>query len=159
MALRAVDELIELLEARWQPFPETLAALPPEDFDRRTASGWTVKEMLGHVAFWMETIQPVFVGMFRGQPIEDREWYGGDDLGVTGEWPRTEVHNAREAAWARPRPLSEVLDRLDAAYQRTVEAVQTLTEDELSDGRFTKKVMDGACDHLVMHLAELRSLN
>jgi hypothetical protein len=38
--------------------------------------------MLGHVAFWMETIEPVVAGMYRGQPIADQDWYGGDELGL-----------------------------------------------------------------------------
>jgi hypothetical protein len=156
MAPRTRAEVAEVIEASWMPFRAALAALPQAGFDHHTPAGWTVKEMLGHVAFWMETIEPVIVGMFRGAPIEDRQWYGGDDLAVSGEWPRTDVHNAREAAWAQSRSATEVLARLDAAHRRTLEVVNTLTEAELSDPRFLRKVLDGSADHFAMHFAELR---
>jgi hypothetical protein len=155
MPPRTRAELIDTVEASWRQFRQALAALPPEALDRQTSSGWTVKEMLGHVAFWMETIEPVVVGMFRGLPIEDRDWYGGDDLAVSGGWPRTDVHNAREAAWARSRPSAEVLARLDAAHRRALDVVGTLTEAELQDERFVRKVTAGSSDHLSFHLTEL----
>jgi hypothetical protein len=116
MATPAPADVERSIEASWTPFREALAALAEERFDRRTSSGWTVREMLGHVAFWMETIEPVVVGMYRGRPIVDEDWYGGDELGLAPrEWPRTAVHSAREAAWARSRGAAEVLARLDAA--------------------------------------------
>jgi hypothetical protein len=105
----------------------------------------------------METIEPVIVGMFRGLPIEDRDWYGGDELAISGGWPRTDVHNAREAAWARSRPPAEVLARLDAAHGRALDVVATLTDEEVQDERFVTKVTDGSSDHLAVHLLELRA--
>lgn len=68
---QTIDEVIEPIEGSWRRFREALAALPPDGFDRRTRAGWTVKEMLGHVAFWAETVEPVVEGMFRGQPVSE----------------------------------------------------------------------------------------
>jgi hypothetical protein len=155
VAPRTPAEVAALIEPSWVPFRAALAALPPGGFDRATLAGWTVREMLGHVAFWMETIEPVIVGMFRGQPIQDDDWYGGDDLAVGGEWPRTDVHNAREAAWARSRQPADVLARLDAAHRRALEVVGTLTESELREARYLRKVLDGSADHFALHLAEV----
>jgi hypothetical protein len=33
--------------------------------------------------------------------------------------------------------------------------VSTLTESELQEGRYLRKVMDGSADHFAMHLAEV----
>ena len=41
-----------------------------------------------------------------------------------------DVHNAREAAWATPRPASEVIARLDAGHARFVELLESLTPEE-----------------------------
>jgi Mycothiol maleylpyruvate isomerase N-terminal domain len=43
------------LDAGWAEFRGAVAALSSEDVERRTPAGWTVKEMLAHVAFWEET--------------------------------------------------------------------------------------------------------
>jgi hypothetical protein len=49
-------------------------------------------------------VAPFIDGMLRGRdwpPLHD--WYGGAGLDTEQEWPPADVHNAREAAWARGR--------------------------------------------------------
>ena len=153
---RKADVFADQVDGGWLPFRQELDRLAPADFDAITPAGWTVKEMLAHVAFWAETVEPVIVGMFREEPISEAEWYGGDDLGVSGDWPRADVHNAREAAWARSRSAREVLARLDAAHRRAVLVAAGLTDEELQDERFTGKVRAATVDHYTEHLAELK---
>ena len=151
--------LRERVEAAWAEFRTAVSALSPEEFEQRTPSGWTVKEMVAHVAFWEETVAPFIEGMLRdrGWPaIED--WYGGAGLDAAQEWPEADVHNAREAAWARGRSVAEVLQRLDRAHIALLKAVDGLTTDELADQRFVQHVSAETFGHYPEHLEELRSI-
>ena len=101
------EEILKQIKEASRPFREAVERLGAEGMERRTEAGWTVKEMVAHVAFWDECALPVVNGMFRGDQewlAVDRatleRWYGGDDLGLGADdsWPRADVHNAREAA-------------------------------------------------------------
>ena len=155
MTTRA-DVFADQVDAAWLQLRQEVDRLGPEDFEARTPAGWTVKEMLAHVAFWAETVEMVIVGQLRGEPISEAEWYGGDDLAVSGGWPHADVHNAREAAWGRSHSTREVLQRLDAAHRRAVMTAAGLDDEEMDDERFTGKVRGATIDHYQEHLAELR---
>jgi hypothetical protein len=131
--MTSTEELLERIDASWHGLRPRLTA---GQLDTRLADGRTVKETLAGVAFWNETVAPVFAWM-RGQPeLPAGQWYGGADLGIGGgePWPRDEVHHAREAAWARSVSDGEVLARLDRAHEHAVAAVATLTADECRPG-------------------------
>ena len=106
------DVFADEVDGAWLALRQEVDRLEPDDFEAVTPAGWTVKEMLAHVAFWAETVEMVIVGQLRGEPISETEWYGGDDLGLSGAWPHADVHNAREAEWARRHSTREVLQRL-----------------------------------------------
>jgi hypothetical protein len=155
----SVAELLERVEAACRPLREAVAGFRLADFDRRTRAGWTVKEMLAHVAFWEETAEPLLAG-FRGHPdIELEAWYHGDleayARDVRSDWPPAMVHNAREAAWARPRGPSEVVARWDAAHRRVLELIDGLSEDDLRDERIVAKLLACCSNHYQEHLTEL----
>ena len=122
--------------------------------DEPTGSGWTAKEMLAHVAFWDEAVVPVVVTMFRGEELPDGWAFGSGDLGlVKGNWPDADVHNAREATWARGRSATEVIERCDRAHSQLVALLATVTDDEFVSH------LDYFLDlgsHYAEHLQELR---
>ena len=131
--MTSTEELLERIDTSWRKLRPALIA---GQLDSRLADGRTAKETLAGIAFWNETVAPVFAWM-RGQPEPPaRQWYGGSDLGIRdGEpWPKDDVHHAREAAWARSVSDGEVLTRLDRAHERAVAAVATLTADECRPG-------------------------
>ena len=106
--MTSAEELLERIDASWHKLRPKLIA---GQLDSRLADGRTVKETLAGVAFWNETVAPVFAWM-RGQPEPPAgRWYGGADLSIgDGEpWPKDEVHHARESAWARSVTDDEVL--------------------------------------------------
>jgi hypothetical protein len=150
------DVFADQVDAAWLELRQEVDRLQAQDFDAKTPAGWTVKEMLAHVAFWSETVESVIVGMLREEPISEADWYGGDELAVTGTWPPAYVHNAREAEWARSRSVRQVLARLDAAHRRAVDIAAGLDDAEMEDERFTGKVRAATIDHYTEHLAELR---
>jgi hypothetical protein len=132
-AMTSTEELLERIDVSWHKLRPALIA---GQLGSRLADGRTVKETLAGIAFWNETVAPVFAWM-RGQPeLPAGQWYCGADLGIgDGEpWPKDEVHHAREAAWARSVSDGEVLSRLEGAHDRAVAAVATLTAGECRPG-------------------------
>src|SRR5205823_6956925 len=144
--------------ASWRRFRGAVARLTPEQLESTTTAGWTAKEMIGHLAFWSEAAEGVIVGMFREQPMRDDFAFGsGYEPDPTEPWPIADVHNAREAAWAKPRPASEVIARLDAGQARYVDLLESLTPEELEDERFRVYVAN-TCTEFDAHLKELLDL-
>ncbi len=152
---------LDAVDAGWSTFRAAVERLSPEGLERATPAGWTAKEMLAHIAFWEETVKPVVVGWFRGEPDESFDgWYGGDDLGLTREdpWPVADVHNAREAAWARSRTAADAVARLDRAHHQLVEVVASLSEDEANNERYTEKIASATWRHYAKHLPEVETV-
>ena len=161
MTTAGAKRQLDAVEAGWSTFRAAVERLSPEGLERVTPAGWTAKEMLAHIAFWEETVKPVIVGWFRGEPDDSFEgWYGGDELGLTrgDPWPVADVHNAREAAWARARGPADVLARLDRAHRQLVDVVGSLSDDEAESDRYAGKIADATWRHYRAHLAELEAI-
>ena len=124
------DELRVRTDEAWAAFR---SAVDGHRLDDTTPAGWTVQELLGHVAFWLETVPPFVTGAFRGRPEAfELEFPSGFSPPGDGSWPSADVHNAREAAWAREQDGSTVMSRLDAAHRALVEFLTTVTDDEVA---------------------------
>lgn len=77
-----VQDLLAEVQRGWEPIRAAVEAIGEEGLDGTTRSGWTVKEMIAHLAFWEETVVAM-VYHFRGKDNElPEDWYGGDELGV-----------------------------------------------------------------------------
>ncbi len=114
--------------------------------------------MLAHLAFWEETSVPVIRCIYRGGPeIAVEQWYGGDDLKLTPDdpWPVADVHDAREARWARTRSGPEVLDRLARARQKLIGVLATVTDEEGSGPIGKPWSGEAMCRHIDQHLATI----
>ncbi len=124
--------VVTKLEAAWSPMRRTVGRLGLERLDTTTSSGWSAKEMLAHVAFWDEAVLGVVLGMFRHEPLPADWTFGSGYLPQAGAaWPTTEVHNAREAAWARTRSGADVVARLDRAHEQLVDLLSTISDQEM----------------------------
>ena len=122
------DELRARTAEAWAAFR---SAIDDRALDETTPAGWTAKEMAAHVAFWLETTPPFVTGAFRGRPEAfELEFPSGYVPAEDGSWPAADVHNAREAAWAREQDTGTVVARLDAAYGALTDFLETVTDDE-----------------------------
>lgn len=145
------DRALARIEAAWRPFETAVHQLSSADFQRTTAAGWTVKEMLSHVAFWDEAVVPVIHYMLRGEEIPEGDWFAsGYRPGDT--WPSDTVHNAREAEWGRSRTPAEIRTRLVSAHAAMTRAVGAI-----SDSEAPQRVgyIQEQCAHYREHLVEL----
>ena len=142
----AIDEAKSALAARAASF----AAEHPSDA-ATTAAGWTLNEMLAHVAFWEEAAPPVISYMLRGLPMPGSVEFGSGYV-THGEWPNFEIHNAREAAWGRSQTLESVLARWERAHAALLAVLETVTVEE---ARTHARYYADLAGHLSEHAAEL----
>ncbi|MGE0598703.1 MAG: DinB family protein [Dehalococcoidia bacterium] len=144
------------IESRHERFHAVVGQLPPEAFDATTSAGWTVKEMLGHVAFWDEAVFGFMTSVLRQLPLPpDWSFGSGYRPAADGTWPHFDVHNAREAEWAREQSAETVRTRLSAAHHTMLDAVATVTEDEF---HLQREYYEGLGSHYLDHLSELEGL-
>ena len=153
---QAADRAQGQLESAWRPFEHAVQSLAGPGWARTTEAGWTVKEMLAHVAFWDEAAVPVITFMLRGQEIPKQDWFGsGFQPPEDRDWPPDYEHNAREAAWGREHSPEEVLTRLLGAHHAAVEAVAGISDEEAP--QYASYLEDQA-NHYREHLAELHAV-
>src|SRR6187551_1201221 len=109
--------LARLFSAR-EIFEETLARLPEEQLETPILHDETsVKDMLGHIAFWEELATAKFDALHAGQtpdPVTDFD-----------------ALNARILNDFRHLSLEEVQEREQTAYQHILDMIERASEDEL----------------------------
>ena len=125
--MASADELRTRVDGAWHAFRDALEGLDP---DATTPAGWTVKEMVAHIAFWMETVPPFVTGAFRGDPSAFETTFPSGYVAGEEEWPPADVHNAREATWARTQTAEAVIARADRAHHRLMAFLETVTDEE-----------------------------
>jgi hypothetical protein len=134
-------DLIARIEQGYVASRAVVDALPPERWDEALPSGWTLKEMVGHLAYWESSV-PTFVASARaGEAPEDC----GD----------VDEQNATAAVDARALPRDVVMTRWADAHQSVLDAVNALTDDELADQRIADRIEGETHGHYPDHFADL----
>lgn len=126
-------EIIRNIQERWMPFKERVDSLGFLRLERPTASGWSTKQMLGHVAFWDEAVEGAVLSLFRKLELPEGWRFGSGYRPGPGEWPSFEAHNAREAEWAQRESSSEVIARLESAHAALLRFLETVTDSEAEE--------------------------
>jgi hypothetical protein len=139
----------------WVPLRAAIAALGEDGLAKTTPAGWTVKELLAHLAFWDEAVEGVVTLLFRGQPLPEGFAFGSGYVPDADNWPNFQVHNDREAAWARQHPAAQVLQRSQIAHERLLGVLASLSADEIAEHA---EYFDGVVDHYAEHQAELSGI-
>ena len=142
----AADDLRARVDDAWRQLRDAIGS--EDQLDETTSAGWSRKEMLAHLAFWLETVPPFVRGAFRGEPAAFQVAFPSGYVAGDGEWPAADVHNSREAAWARTQPADLVLARADRAYTELAEFLRSVTDAEVEANAGYFADVDG---HLVAH--------
>lgn len=135
------SDLIAKVEHGYVATRAVLDALPAERWDEALPAGWTLKEMVGHLAY-CEGIVPPFVESRRSGVAQP-------SAGTVDE------QNAKAAADAKQLTREEVLKQLESAHLRVLELVRSLTDDELADDRIIEKLAGDTYEHYPDHYADL----
>lgn len=149
-----VRNLLDQFDADWQTFRSAVDRLGLDRMEEATSSGWKVKQMLAHIAFWDEATFGYVTTAFRGRDLPEG-WTFGSGYYPSGPWPSSNEHNAREADWASERPPQEVLQRLADAHRQAQSTLESLTEDEL---KAQWDYFHGLSHHYTEHLREVKTL-
>jgi hypothetical protein len=135
------SDLLAKIEHGYVASRAVLDALPPERWDETLPAGWTLKEMVGHLAYWEDTVAP-FVESLRSGVVQE-------SAGSVDE------QNARAAADAKGLSRDDMLTRLESAHGRVIEIVRSLNDDELADERVIEKLECETYGHYPEHFADL----
>ncbi len=128
----------------WAELRQLVDGLPRERLEEEavTADGWTVKDVLWHIAHWWNHFADLLDAMREGtfvEPPEDEE--------------ATDAENARVLEESRSMSLEEVERGLEAARERMLAAWEALPEvDEPAERWFGWETYE----HYEEHLADLR---
>jgi hypothetical protein len=134
-------ELEKKISQAHRAMRDAIGALPAPRWDEKLPSGWTLKEMVGHLAYWESTI-PAFVAAVRSGTTRD----GGEEA---------DALNARAAAVARGLSRDEVLCRWDDAHSEMLEVARNLSDAELEDASLMQKFEEDTHGHYPNHYADL----
>ena len=135
------SDLIAKIEHGYVASRAVLDALPVERWDEALPAGWTLKEMVGHLAYWEGTVPPFVESRRSGiaQPTS----------------PNVDEQNAKAASVARGLSRDEVLGRWDAEHARVLALVRSLNDDELADDRILEKIAGDTHEHYPDHFPDL----
>ncbi len=156
MDITLSERLVAQIAGRSERFLGLVESLKRDDFGATTSAGWTVQELLAHVAFWDEAVYGFMTTVLRAQPLPDGWTFGSGyvpDLGAA--WPHFDIHNAREAEWGRQQSPETVRERLDSAHQLMLESVGTVTDQEF---QAQSQYYEDLGSHYLDHLDELEGI-
>jgi hypothetical protein len=122
--MKTKAELLGEIARAWDSFQAVLAKYSESQLTTsRDAVGWTAKDHISHLAVWERRV--LFV--LQGKPVHE-------GLGVDEELYRSatvDELNALIQPQHAAKPLAEVLGDLRQAHQSLVEAIQTLSDEDL----------------------------
>jgi hypothetical protein len=118
---RTTADLVARIETGWRIFREAVRHLGRERLTRPIEGGWTYKDMLGHVAAWLEYV-----------PARLREIRSGRPDPVAWSDDAIDAFNARAVEGRRLVGPEAILDELDTAYRRVLSEARTTTDEEVA---------------------------
>jgi len=141
-------ELSKREAAGWVDLQTAVARLTPKERERASVNveGWSVKDVLWHVAHWLEDLARMLEEMRAGTFVDDE---GSDE--------ETDAENARVLAESQGMVLGAVEQQLDAAHERMLSAWAALPEvSDVAEKWFVWETTEHYEEHLpgVLALAE-----
>jgi hypothetical protein len=133
-------ELTERMREGWRPFRRALGRIGTKRLEEKTASGWTGKAMLAHLAYWLEALEESLPERLAGRrgPIRDAQ-----------------AENDKTQAAAAEQRASDVVKRLDDAYTKVLDIVRALPPDEDVHFMAIRLIAGESYGHFAEHLPEI----
>jgi len=111
------------LEAAWAEISDVLSSILPEEMEAPgVVDSWSVKDLVGHMAFWTGKAADDLKKAAAGRAA-DIEGPGSAEIG--DEW------NKREADSRKGRSLADVRAELDSGFREAQEALQGISPETL----------------------------
>ena len=147
-ASAAKDELLLAAAREYKDFHEALHGLNEEQTAEVWLGTWSVKEIVAHISGWHREMQPALERLARGErPIPDDVSY--DDV---------DAWNARFAAGAQDREVSDLLLELDRTHQDFMHAANRVPTERWEPGKTTHRIVDAnTANHYHEHADQIRA--
>lgn len=171
----SAKDLVTRMTAAWPAFRIAAGTLTDEQLDEKTASGWTYRQMLGHVAGWHELARrriSEYRATGKTQPSADAGLDallkalgldGEDRAALSAKWDMDRFNAAIAKASLRD-DRDVIFTKLDGSFTRLRDEVAQLTDEQVSadvsEGRpFAVAVIEGdTYGHYAEHEAELAGI-
>ena len=136
------QDLLELERDRWALFQTLLSEVPPSRADEPsvTPEGWSVRDLVWHVASWNSLVAAQLESMRVGTFDEAFDW-------------NTDENNERFLAAGRSVAYADAMTALEDSRTRVINAMQQLEE---VSPRALELFSEPAYMHVDDHLPELR---
>jgi uncharacterized protein (TIGR03083 family) len=143
----------ERMDQEWAALDMALSGLSDEQMLKTgVVSEWSVKDLLGHMAFWTQ------------QAAKNTELVNAgrqDEIARPDSPEATDRWNARERFARADRPLAEVRRELEESRRRALAALADLPDEklnlELDGGTFLELYAVDTYDHYREHIAQVLS--
>src|SRR3989304_1840784 len=117
------DGLLSLLEEARRELVASFEGLSDDQMQIPLPDGWSVKDILAHVAMWEEITLPDMYRAMRGRHTVTGSWEGPFD-----DW------NDIQFELRRDFPLAQVMEELAETRRATLEALRAAPEARLTSG-------------------------
>lgn len=154
-------EVAQKLDTEWASLRDLVDSLSEHELEEPgVVEEWSVKDLLGHMAFWANKAAGDLKLVREGRPeavevpfLANPEGTGGQNL--TNEW------NAREAAARKDRSLSEMRSEWERSFESASEALlATPAEDlgiEVKGWDMATRFAEDTYRHYREHAAQIRT--
>ena len=140
---RAMEETLAKIDRSWSALLEALEGIPRDKMEEPGVSGeWSVKDLIGHVAFWDTQAVESIHRRAAGEPAGQRDW---------------QAMNDRSAAAIRNRPLEDLKTQLVQTHQQMLDVLRTLPPTDPMTADVCSFIPADTYQHYDDHAAEIRA--
>ena len=141
------EELLQQADAEFDDLLSSVEGLSDEQMLVEWFDGWSVRDILAHVAGWHREMTPVLERIAKGErPLPEGVSYDDADA-----W------NAKFAAAHRNTPPGQMLEEVKASKEALIAAAKTVPEERFVEGRAAYRILSGtAAGHYREHIGPIR---
>ena len=112
------------LDEAWAELRSLVESIPESELEQPgVVEAWSVKDLLGHIAFWAQRAAGDLRLLAEGRP---------DEIETPGSDENVDAWNAREAAARKGKSLKEVREEWLATFDAAREALQGIEAEKLA---------------------------
>ena len=131
------DELLLAAAREYKAFHEALHGLNEEQMAEVWLGTWSVKEIVAHMTGWHREMLPALERIARGErPVPEGVSY--DDV---------DAWNARFAAVAKDREITDLLLDLDRSHEDFMQAADRVPSERFQPGKTAYRIVDANSAH------------
>jgi hypothetical protein len=117
------SDVLRSLDHSWSELREVIDSMSgPEMVEPGVVEDWSIKDLLGHMAFWANRAANTLTEVNAGR---------GDQVPGTESQAETDEWNAREAAARMDKTLAELREEWERAHESARTALEKFPEDKL----------------------------